>query len=223
MTACENMFSTSLAAWAARPNYGDLSKLSYADASILLENALANNNRTLAQSLVPVFANFFKNAQSTDADYTRKGNQLFDVLLLASNLTTAYNTLFVSFMNSSELGEEFLTTIAEDLQGLIVWNDAYSEAMTLCLVQDIYNSLDANALALAGFALAIDVGEDLNLNILVPASITDPDDIQRLEDSAQFQVVLTIIDILSGVNTETYPLVGAFSPLFDGISDLMNP
>lgn len=218
ITACENIFSTSLAVWAARSNYGDLSKLSYADASILLETALANNNRTLAQRLVPVFANFLSKTQKTDADYERKCKQLFDVLLLASNITTAYNILFTNFASGSELN---VNTLSEQLQSLIVWNDSYSAAMLLCLDPEIFDVLDINAIALAGFALALDVGHDLNLNILEPTSITDPDDIQLLADSAQFQVVLAIIDLLVTVDPEKYPLVGAFSQLFGAISDLM--
>lgn len=222
LSGCENVFSTSIARWAARADYGDLSKLSYVDAVALYDQALANNNAKLAQSLVPVFVKFLENTQPTDADYTSKGKQLFDVVFLASNLTTAYNTLFISFISGSTLDEQFLTTIAEKFQQLIVWNNTYSDAMMLCLEPELFDVLDVNALALAAFALALDVGHDLNLNILDPTSITDPDDIQRLEDSAQFQVVLTIINLLSGVNPETYPFVGAFDQFFDGITDLMD-
>lgn len=220
LTACENIFSASLAAWARRSDYGDLSNLSYSDASQLLEQALANNNKTLAQSLVPVFKNFVRNTDHAATDYAQKGRQLFEALFLASNLTTAYNTLFSGFISGEEMDAE---TLAEQFQGLIVWNDTYSDAMMLCLDPDLFNALDTNALALAAFALALDVGQDLNLDILNPSSIDEQDEIELLKDSAQFQVVLTIIDLLSGVDPEANPLVGAFSQLFDGISNLMGP
>ena len=222
LISCENIFSSSLATWAARTDYGDLSKLSYNEASSLLKNALANNNAELARGLVPVFTKFLKETEKTDPTYTTKGKELFDALFMGSNLAESYNMLATSLLSNPEPDENFLNDIAEDISGIILWNDAYSDAMMLCLESELFTVLDPNALALAAFVLVFDVGNDLELNTLNPQSITDQADIDRLLESQQFQVVLAIIEVLESANPETAPFIALFSDLFGNLSNL-NP
>ncbi len=218
--SCERIFSTSLAPWAARDTYGDLTALTYADASRLLDEALANNNRQLAASLLPVFIKTFDATEKTAENYTTVGKDLFDCLYLASNLTTAFNTLILSLMETPEPDETFLSGLAETFASMISWNDSFSAAMTACLDPDLFVVIDPNALGLAAFALVMDVGEKLGLNTLDPTTITEPADIDRLKDDTQFQLVLNIIDALSGVDPEQAPFVAMFATLFADLTSL---
>lgn len=222
LVSCENIFSYSLASWAARTEYKDLSELSYSEASSLLNTALANNNAELARALIPVFAKFVQDTPAADPTYSTEGKDLFDALFLGSNLAKAYNLLAMSLLSITDPGEDFLTEIAEDISNLIVWDDTYSEAMMLCLDPELFSVLDFNALALAAFALVLDVGKDLNLNTLDPGSITEQEDIDLLLDSQQFQVVLEIIEVLKSADSGSAPFIEMFNDLFDEISNL-NP
>ncbi|MBU0926424.1 MAG: hypothetical protein KKA67_01625 [Spirochaetes bacterium] len=219
LSACQQFFTTTLAAPLARASYTIPADLSVADASALLEEALASGDAEMAAALVtPLLAAAAAAAEADPASaaYQEAAAALLDASILASGVGPAMTTLATGLLGGdvSTVTEEQAAAMLSAFDGVSLDDTAESALLLLAAYPpaDI-SSEDAYA---AGLALLADSYSDAGGSLSNPASLS-AEDLTALESDPSYLVGLSLlmlgasIDAASGTPSVLGGLLDGFS------------
>ncbi len=215
MVSCQAFFSTSLAPWAARTSYALPANMTAAQASDLLQTALAQNNPELASALLPQLLLAAQSGVPGEAQDLLL-NDLYSATLLSSGIGTSISSLLPTVITaldpatvsgggtSSDILMTALTSFQDSLSTVTLSTD---ELAALALyASDPPADADANTMIMTAAAVLIisadaadvDISAD-GLAAMTPEQITALVDVPGVDLALALALQAQAISDASGV------------------------
>ena len=213
LASCQELFTTSLGAWASRDTLTVPADLGAADALALASEAVADGDAQLAAALLPALSNNLDAATPGTPAYDELAAAAAETVVVASGISEAI-TAVIELVPVDQLGSGTATldpatvaAIDAIMDGVVVGADA--EAILASLAVDP-GAASADQLVLAALALVVADNPDLSLAGLLDGTETAPDLTGTLaEDLLAAAVAQASAD----------PVDGSLLALFGGLLD----